>query len=430
MHFHIACRVKYICARTRARLSGQTKKQRRNSLLLDRPDFRQPAGQHPSWRSPPCHDAVRRGVPYAKEPVWHKGAIALPVAKVRVNNQPAQRHAGVGLPTELWQNISKHLSDDVGSLTALRATSRFFARHIDTFHADIFTARVYQEFCNGGLSKLPQRTCDTLFGKVEELNLSLARHPKLVRKTSLQQLLSAMQQLQRLDLTYSALNDPTAAHIAWPPALQQVDLTGNELHDIGAWLGHLPPTVTSLRLNLNGLQPLPGLAWPQALQHLEMTGTQLSDDSDLDLRQFTELRTLDLSYNQFRTGARLQLPTGLTHLFLAYNELQALPFLQPENMQTLVCLQLQGNLLTDAQLAPLLLPTPLQTLNLSNNLLQRPGVQLLLPKTFEDLQLSGNTGLDQDDEAALDLRNARRRQQLQAVLHTSDLAPRRFRRSL
>uniref|UniRef100_A0A8C6WVK1 Leucine rich repeat containing 40 n=1 Tax=Neogobius melanostomus TaxID=47308 RepID=A0A8C6WVK1_9GOBI len=168
--------------------------------------------------------------------------------------------------------------------------------------------------------------------------------------------------------------------------LTELDVSSNRLKELPAALGDLR-ALTTLNMQHNQLSALPdSLGRLANLRVLECSNNQLTDLPS-SLVQLTSLEQLFVRQN--RLSALPALPAqSLKELYLADNQIIALPSDQLCGLALLSCLELRGNKIT--ALPEELLPSTLIRLDLSNNDIRSLPPSLGLLPSLSVLLLEGN----------------------------------------
>ncbi|WEV69182.1 leucine-rich repeat domain-containing protein [Bifidobacterium sp. ESL0775] len=148
--------------------------------------------------------------------------------------------------------------------------------------------------------------------------------------------------------------------LALPPGAKSLDLSYNELTSVSSLA--LPSSLFSLNLAYNRLPSVAGLALPSGVHGLSLNHNRMTD---LDFRDFTTIREVDLSSNSISDSLfkNLRLPSTVTDLFLAHNEISDLSPLS--GLDSMGFLVLEYNRISD--LRPLAGFRGIDTLYLNHN---------------------------------------------------------------
>lgn len=294
MHLNWFCTLQHKVDAGREKLRGRKDVASRRALLLDE----HPHAASKQARASKCRDPRHRNVPLANTPPWARGPLA-PPSFVRV--AAAGRHVVV-LPQELWGLVRDALGGAPDDLTALRQTSKFFARLVDERASLLFGRHVWREVMARRLDAPPLACARSLFADIERLQWRVDGRKD---ERALASLLVRLPRLRVLEVYGGA--DHSVALPNVPLSVRELTLSFVYTTDASAWVNHLPRALQ--RLTLCGLDgPLqPHLAWPPALQALSLQDCAVVSDESYDFHRLTALRELEISGRHVPAGDSLRL---------------------------------------------------------------------------------------------------------------------------
>lgn len=282
MHLNWFCTLQHKVNAGREKLRGRKDVVSRRALLLDE----HPHAAVKQARASKCRDPRHRYVPLANTPPWARGALA-PPSFLRV--AAAGRHVVV-LPQELWGLVRDALEDAPNDLTALRQTSKFFARLVDERASLLFGQHVWREVMARRLDAPPVACARSLFADIERLQWRVDGRKD---ERTLASLLVSLPRLRVLEV-YGGSDHPIAIPDV-PLSVRELTLSFVHTTDASAWVNGLPRALQRLTLcALDG--PLqPHLDWPPALQALSLQDCAAASNEIYDLHRLTALRELEIS---------------------------------------------------------------------------------------------------------------------------------------